>query len=79
MTQADVIKKLQDVFDGILLEPVPLTPTLTAKEVPEWDSLTHISLVAAVEKQFGVRFRMGEVERTRNVGEFADLILRCLK
>ena len=44
--------------------------------MPEWDSLTHISLMVAVEKAFGVRFRVGEVENTQNVGEFANLILK---
>jgi acyl carrier protein len=67
---------LQAIFDDLFLEPVSLTPALTAKDVPEWDSLMHISLVVAVEKAFGVRFRVGEVETTRNVGEFADLILK---
>jgi acyl carrier protein len=78
MTRADAIARLQQVFDDIFLEPVVLTPELTAKDVPEWDSLVHISLVVAVEKAFGVRFRVGEVEGTRNVGDFADLILRRL-
>lgn len=78
MTQAEVIAKLQTVFDSIFLEPVRLTPELAAKDVSEWDSLTHISLIAAVEKAFGVRFRMGDVERTRNVGEFAELIRQNL-
>jgi acyl carrier protein len=78
MTQADVIAKLQTVFDTVFLEPVALTPTLTAKDVPEWDSLIHVSLVVTVEKAFGVRFRVGEVETTKNVGEFADLILKRL-
>jgi acyl carrier protein len=76
MNQTDVIAKLQTIFDDLFLEPVSLTPALTAKDVPEWDSLMHISLVVAVEKAFGVRFRVGEVETTRNVGEFADLILK---
>ena len=76
MTQAEVIAKLQTIFDDVFLDPVSLTPVLTAKEVPEWDSLTHISLLVAVEKAFCVRFRVGEVENTHNVGEFADLILK---
>jgi acyl carrier protein len=74
--QSEVIAKLQLIFDDIFLEPVKLTPELSANDVPEWDSLTHISLLLAVEKAFGIRFRVGEVEGTRNVGEFADLILR---
>ena len=76
MNQSEVLSKLQTIFDDIFLEPPRLTPELTAREVPEWDSLIHISLLVAVEKAFGVRFRVGEVEATTNVGEFADLIVR---
>jgi acyl carrier protein len=75
MNQADVIAKLQTIFDTVFLEPVTLTPATTAKDVPEWDSLAHISLMVTVEKEFSVRFRVGEVENAKNVGELADLIL----
>jgi acyl carrier protein len=78
MSQAEIIAKLQAIFDAIFLEPVQLTPDLSAADVPEWDSLLQISLVVAVESGFRVRFRVGEVEGTRNVGEFADLIARRL-
>jgi acyl carrier protein len=76
MNQAEIIAKLQTIFDTVFLEQVVLTPVSNAKDVPEWDSLTHVSLMVAVEKAFGVRFRVGEVENTKNVGEFADLILK---
>jgi acyl carrier protein len=76
MNQAEVIAQLQAIFDNLFLEPVTLTPASSAKDVPEWDSLTHISLVVAVEKAFAVRFRVGEVENTSSVGEFANLILK---
>ena len=79
MNQTEVITKLQAIFDDIFLEPPKLTPVLEAKDVPEWDSLIHISLLVAVEKAFDVRFRVGEVEATKNVGEFADLIAQRAK
>jgi acyl carrier protein len=78
MNQADAIAKLQTVLDDIFLESPTLVASLSAKDVPEWDSLFHISLLLAVESAFGVRFRMGEVEATKNIGEFADLIVRRL-
>lgn len=78
MTQAEILAQLQKVFDGIFLDPVVVTPALSAKDVPEWDSLMHVSLVVAVERAFKVRFRVGEVEATKNLGEFADLIGRRL-
>ena len=76
MNQTGIIAQLQIIFDNVFLEPVALTPSISAKDVPEWDSLTHISLMVSVEKAFGVRFRVGEVENARNVGQFADLILK---
>ena len=76
MTHDEALQKLQTIFDGLFLSPVKLTPALTAEEVPEWDSLMQINLVIAIEKAFAVRFRVGEVEKTKNVGEFIDLILR---
>jgi len=73
MTQSEMLPRIQRVFDNTFLEQVHVTPELSADDVEEWDSLIHISLVLAIENEFGIRFRMGEVEATRNVGDLADL------
>jgi acyl carrier protein len=76
MTQNEVISQLQPIFDDIFMEKVEVTPELTANDVEEWNSLLQISISLAVEKHFGIRFRVGEVEATKNVGDFANLIAR---
>ncbi|MEG9434852.1 acyl carrier protein [Edaphobacter sp. HDX4] len=76
MTQTEILAKMQTVFDDVFLDDVKVTPELSADDVEEWDSLLQISLVLGVEKAFNVRFRVGEVEATKNLGEFADLIQR---
>lgn len=76
MNREEVIAKLQGVFDRVFFSGVVVTPELSAKDVEEWDSLTQISLMVAVQKAFGIKFMLGEVEKTKNVGEFADLILK---
>lgn len=76
MNSNEAIIQLQLLFDDIFLDPVILKPELSAKDVPEWDSLMHINVVVAVEQHFGIRFRMGEVDGARNVGEFVALILK---
>lgn len=76
MTRTEAFERLQTIFDDLFLAPPKLTPSLSAKDVPEWTSLLHISLLVAVEDAFGVRFPMGEVEATNNIGEFVDLVLR---
>jgi acyl carrier protein len=76
MTQTEILAKMQTVFDDVFLDDVKVTPELSANDVEEWDSLLQISLVLGVEKAFNVRFRVGEVESTKNLGEFANLIQR---
>jgi acyl carrier protein len=76
MTQSEAIAQLQPIFDELFMEKVELTPELTAKDVEDWDSLLQISISLAVEQHFGIRFRVGEVEATKSVGDFADLICR---
>lgn len=60
-----------DVFDD---ESIVVAAQLTAADVDEWDSLTHIRLVLAVEKKFGLKFSAAEVGRLKNVGEFVSMI-----
>ena len=61
----------QDVFDD---ESITVGPKTTAKDIDDWDSLEHIRLIAAVEREFGMRFKMGEVSTMKNVGEMATII-----
>jgi acyl carrier protein len=74
MSKDEIYKRLQAIFDDMFMDEVRLTPELSAKDVEEWDSITHVSLVLAIEEKFGVRFRVGEVESAKNVGDLVDLI-----
>ena len=62
---------LRDVFgDGTLVA----SPTLTAKDVPGWDSLRNIRLMLTVEKAYGVRFSASEIGKLQNVGDLVRLV-----
>ncbi|HET7542637.1 MAG TPA: acyl carrier protein [Polyangiaceae bacterium] len=77
MTQAEIRLKLsgvlQRVFDDAALV---VEDTTTANDVAGWDSVTHVSVIVAVEKAFGVRFSTKEVKALANVGDFVRLIER---
>jgi acyl carrier protein len=62
---------LRDVFDD---DTIVLRPDLTADDVSEWDSLSHIRMVLTVQKAFNVKFSAGEIGKLKNVGELVDLI-----
>ena len=61
----------QDVFDD---DSLTVTPNTTASDIEDWDSLSHITLVAAVEDDFRMKFSMKEVVEMKNVGEMVTLI-----
>ncbi len=63
----------RDVFDDDVLA---LTPTMTAADVDEWDSLTHIRLIVAVEQEWGIRFAVPEITGLENLSQFVELIHR---
>jgi acyl carrier protein len=76
MTKEEVLQKVNDIFIDILdNEDIVLTYDTTANDVEDWDSLTHIQLVVAIEKQFKVRFTSLEIQSWKNVGEMIDCIL----
>jgi acyl carrier protein len=56
------------------LDDVPLEDTTLASEVPGWDSLSHVRILSAVEKELGVKFKALEVMRLKNVGELQALV-----
>jgi acyl carrier protein len=60
-----------DVFD---LDDLVLTPATTADDIEEWDSLSHVRLVVAVERKFGFKFTNSEIESLKTVGDLVNLI-----
>lgn len=75
MENAVVYEKLTTVFRDVLDEDdLALSPGLTADDVDGWDSLSHVRLMLAVSKAFGVKFSAAEVGRLKNVGDLVEMI-----
>lgn len=75
MSETEIWEQLTDTFRDVFDdEDLVLKPGTTARDVPEWDSLTHIELLVAVERGFKVRFNTGEVANLPNVGAMVELI-----
>jgi acyl carrier protein len=75
MERSTVYEKLTTVFRDVFDEDgLEITPATTADDVDGWDSLSHIRLVLAVSKAFGVKFSAADLAGLKNVGEFAAII-----
>ncbi|MBG0776987.1 MAG: acyl carrier protein [Desulfovibrionaceae bacterium] len=61
----------QEVFDDDELE---IDDATSADDVDDWDSIMHITLMVAVEKEFGMQFNAEEIGKLSGVGGLIDLI-----
>ncbi|MDR1720370.1 MAG: acyl carrier protein [Dysgonamonadaceae bacterium] len=75
MTNQEILAEVQEIFRDVLdNEKIVLTEEITANDIEEWDSLTHIQLIVAEEKHFKIKFQSKEILSWKNVGEMLDSI-----
>jgi acyl carrier protein len=75
MENAEIYREFTKIFHQVFdNESIVVRPDLTANDVEEWDSLSHIRLVLTVEKVFGVKFSASEIGKLKNVEGLVDLV-----
>lgn len=80
MNRDEILFTVTAVFREVLGdEQLVLREGTTAADVAEWDSLTHIQLVVAVEKRFRIRFGSREIQNWATIGEMLDSIVSRVK
>ncbi|MCQ2140441.1 MAG: acyl carrier protein [Bacteroidales bacterium] len=73
MERNKVLAEVQDIFRDVLdEEEIVLTDATSADDIEEWDSLSHIQLIVAIEKHFKIKFTSKEILSWKNVGELVD-------
>jgi acyl carrier protein len=69
------LEKLTGIFRTVFdNDEINLRPEMTADDVDGWDSLSHVNLILAVEKGFGIKFSQKEALSFRNVGDLIKSI-----
>ncbi len=75
MDKKEILEKLNTIFIDVLDNPkIVLEAGTTAHDIEEWDSLAHIHLVVAIERQFKIRFTSKEIQGWDNIGDLTECI-----
>lgn len=75
MDAKELKKRLTEVFRDVFDDDsIVITADTTADDIEDWDSIEHITLIGAVEDEFSMKFKMGEVSGMNNVGEMMKII-----
>ena len=58
----DAKKKYQDIFiKSLSIESTKFNENLKYNEIPEWDSIGHMSLVAALEEEYKINLETDDI------------------
>ena len=77
MTKEEITGKVQEIFRDVFDEPtLVINGEMTADDVDAWDSLNHINLISAIEKEFKIRFALGELQKMKNVDVLIEMIIK---
>lgn len=77
MVKEEILKKLQEIFMDVFAdEQISLNENTNANDIEGWDSLTHITILEAVQDEYGVAFDLDEIIEMQNVGDMIDAISR---
>lgn len=75
MERTEIVNKLTAIFRKVFNnDSLILINELTANDVDQWDSLSHMILITEIESVFSIKFRLKDLNKMRNVGDMIDII-----
>lgn len=75
MERQAIVEKIHATLVSVLgHEDFEMSDNLTATDVEGWDSLTHMTIITALERDFGVKFKLREINKLKNMGSLIELI-----
>lgn len=76
MEKNQILAEVQEIFRDVLdNEELEISFGTVADDVEEWDSLSHIQLIVAIEKHFHIKFNSKELMSWKTVGDMIDCIV----
>lgn len=79
MHDTEILAGMTEIFRDVLDEPaLCLAEAMTPADIPAWDSLRMVLLLAALEERFKIRFTTLETDRIHCVGDILEILRRNL-
>jgi acyl carrier protein len=71
----EILLEVNNIFKEVLDEEnIFLSFETTADDIEEWDSLSHVQLIVAIEKKFSIRFTSTEIQEFKNIGSLCEAV-----
>ncbi|HMW25806.1 MAG TPA: acyl carrier protein [Ferruginibacter sp.] len=75
MQKEEIVNRLTPVFRKVFSDnSLVVTDELSALDVENWDSLSHMLLISEVETEFAIKFKLKDLNKMANVGDMIEII-----
>ncbi len=79
MTAQELLAKFTTILRDLLLDDsIVLTMDTRRLDIPDWDSFNYINFIVAVELEFGVKFKIADIESFTTVGEIVSQLAKMI-
>ncbi|HJP18046.1 MAG TPA: acyl carrier protein [Nitrospinota bacterium] len=68
-------EKIKNIFVSVLdVQKEKIMEETSMDDIPEWDSLAHVSLVSAIEEEFDINMSMDEITSMLSVKNAIEIV-----
>jgi acyl carrier protein len=79
MTGPEILTIFTRILRDLLLDDsIVLAMETRREDIPNWDSFNYINFIVAVEIEFGVKFKIADIESFANVGAIVTELTKML-
>ncbi|MBF0371459.1 MAG: acyl carrier protein [Magnetococcales bacterium] len=76
MSVEGILQELTPIFQEVFDDgQLVVTETLSANEIPQWDSLSYVQLLVTIEQRLQVKFNASEVGELKDVSDLVRAIV----
>jgi len=71
MSVSTIIEIFQDILD---VKKGTVSLKTTSSDIDQWDSVATVNIIVALEEEFGIKFKLEDIQTVETVQDFVELV-----
>ena len=71
MSVSTIIEIFQDILD---VKKGTVSLKTTSSDIDQWDSVATVNIIVALEDEFGIKFKLKDIQTVKTVQDFVELV-----
>ena len=71
MSVSTIIEIFQDILD---VKKGTVSLKTTSSDIDQWDSIATVNIIIALEEEFGIKFKLEDIQTIKTVQDFVELV-----